>query len=34
MRGVLQRAVDISIAVLITLFLLFYFLRDKRGSCA
>jgi len=29
-RGVLQRAVDVSIAVLITLFLLFYFLRDKR----
>jgi predicted PurR-regulated permease PerM len=28
-RGLLQRAVDISIAVLITLFLLFYFLRDK-----
>jgi predicted PurR-regulated permease PerM len=29
-RGVLQRVVDASIAVLITLFLLFYFLRDKR----
>lgn len=28
-RSVLQRAVDVSIAVLITLFLLFYFLRDK-----
>lgn len=28
-RGVLQRVVDVSIAVLITLFLLFYFLRDK-----
>ncbi len=29
-RGVLQRAVDIAISVLVTLFLLFYFLRDKR----
>jgi predicted PurR-regulated permease PerM len=29
-RNVLQRAVDVSINVLITLFLLFYFLRDKR----
>lgn len=29
-RGALQRAVDVSIGVLITLFLLFYFLRDKR----
>jgi predicted PurR-regulated permease PerM len=29
-RNVLQRAVDVSIGVLITLFLLFYFLRDKR----
>jgi predicted PurR-regulated permease PerM len=28
-RNVLQRMVDISIATLITLFLLFYFLRDK-----
>ena len=28
-RGLLQRAVDLAIAVLITLFLLFYFLRDK-----
>ncbi len=29
-RGVLQRAVDVAVAALITLFLLFYFLRDKR----
>jgi len=29
-RNVLQRAVDFSIAALVTLFLLFYFLRDKR----
>jgi predicted PurR-regulated permease PerM len=29
-RNVLQHAVDVSIGVLITLFLLFYFLRDKR----
>lgn len=29
-RGVLQRVVDVSIAVLVTLFLLFFFFRDKR----
>jgi predicted PurR-regulated permease PerM len=29
-RNVLERAVDVSIGVLVTLFLLFYFLRDKR----
>ena len=29
-RGVLQRVVDISMQALITVFLLFYFLRDKR----
>lgn len=29
-RSVLQRTVDFSIAALVTLFLLFYFLRDKR----
>ena len=29
-RGLLQRMVDLSIAGLVTLFLLFYFLRDKR----
>ena len=29
-RGFLQRAVDVSMQALVTLFLLFYFLRDKR----